>query len=93
MVPTMLKPSENLWFLQHIGVVMVRPRLQQERIKRGLSYRDVADAIGLTERAVRYLEDGQRDPSWGTAQKLAKLFEVPAEELLVQDSTPDSETA
>lgn len=55
-----------------------------------MSYRDVADAIGLTERAVRYIENGQRDPSWGTAQKLAELFNTSTDELLVQDCNTDS---
>ena len=71
---------------------MMRPRFQQERLNRGMSYKDVADEIGLTERAVRYIEDGQRDPSWGTVQKLAKLFSnIPIDELLVQDSTTESD--
>ncbi len=46
----------------------------------------------MTERAYRYLEAGQRGPSWETASKLAKLMGVPAEELLVQDSTNGGET-
>jgi putative transcriptional regulator len=73
---------------------MMRTRLQQERLKRDMSYKDVAEAIGLTERAYRYIEDGGRDPSWGSAQRLRKLFGISSDELLVQeDSTPKSVTA
>jgi putative transcriptional regulator len=73
---------------------MMRQRLQKERIQKDMSYSDVAKAIGLTERAIRYIETGQRNPSWDTACKLEELFKVPAKELLVQeDSTPNTVTA
>ncbi|MCL6558546.1 MAG: helix-turn-helix transcriptional regulator [Firmicutes bacterium] len=72
---------------------MVRSRLEQERLSRGMSYRDVAKAIGLTERALRYIVSGEKNPSWETACKLEDLFGISARELLVPDSTPDSETA
>ena len=70
----------------------MRPRLKQERLARGMSYADVAKAIHLTERAYRYIENGERNPSWPTAKKLQRLFGVPDDELLVQDSTTDSGT-
>ena len=83
---------KNFWFLHQNGVVMMRRRLKQERLGRRMSCSDVAKALGMTERAYRYLEAGQRGPSWETASKLAKLMGVPAEELLVQDSTNGGET-
>lgn len=70
---------------------MKRKRFQQERQKRGMSFKDVAKAVDLTERAIRFIEDGKRDPSWGTAQKLSNLFGIPSDELLVQDFTPKSD--
>lgn len=59
-----------------------------------MSHREVAEAIGVTERAYRYIEAGQRNPSLGTAYKLEDLFGISSRELLVQeDSTPNHESA
>jgi transcriptional regulator with XRE-family HTH domain len=71
----------------------MRHRLLQERIRHGLSYREVADAINVTERAYRYIELGGRTPSLKTAYKLEDLFEIPLRELLVLNSTSKDETA
>jgi|GEM_PF-1728396 len=60
-------------------------RLRQERLKRGWLPKDVANALGITERAYRYLESGERNPSWPTACKLESLFGVPARELFEMD--------
>ena len=63
----------------------MRQKLRQERTNRDWTYKDVADAIGLSERGYRYIENGERDPSLTTALKIGKLFEKTVDELFVQE--------
>lgn len=69
----------------------MRPRLKQERITRKWTQAEVAQKIGITERAYRHLEAGSRNPSYETVKKLRELFGIPDEELLVPDSTTESD--
>jgi putative transcriptional regulator len=64
----------------------MRSRLRQERINRGWSQRETAERIGMTERAYRYIEHGEKNPSYVTAKKMQAIFRIPDEELLVPDS-------
>ncbi len=57
-------------------------RLKQLRIERGLRLKDVADAVGVTLRAVWNYEAGMREPSLATLIKLCDLFQVSADYLL-----------
>ncbi|WP_029423293.1 helix-turn-helix transcriptional regulator [Alicyclobacillus macrosporangiidus] len=62
-------------------------RVREERIKRNMSYSELADLLGLSERAVRYIESGQRKPSLKTAVKIEKVLGIRPRELLVQDDS------
>lgn len=60
-------------------------RLHEERLKRNLSYGELAKLLGISERAVRYIEAGQRKPSLKTALKIERVLGIPPRELSVQE--------
>ncbi|WP_344473608.1 helix-turn-helix transcriptional regulator [Glycomyces algeriensis] len=49
------------------------------RAERGVSRRQLADALGVHYQTVGYLERGEYSPSLYLALKLAEYFEVPVE--------------
>lgn len=49
-------------------------RLEQERIKRGITREQLAKKIGITSEAIRLLEVGKRKPSYDVLVKLLDLF-------------------
>ncbi|MEU6858423.1 helix-turn-helix transcriptional regulator [Glycomyces sp. NPDC046736] len=49
------------------------------RAERGVSRRQLADALGVHYQTVGYLERGEYSPSLHLALKLAEYFEVPVE--------------
>ncbi|WP_035748196.1 MULTISPECIES: helix-turn-helix transcriptional regulator [unclassified Glycomyces] len=51
------------------------------RAERGVSRRQLADALGVHYQTVGYLERGEYSPSLHLALKLAEYFEVPVEVL------------
>lgn len=68
-------------------------KLRSYRKARGWSQIYVAKEVGITARALRYIESGRKLPSLPTSNKLEDLFGVSNRELLVPDFTPDlSET-
>jgi len=58
------------------------PRLRELREARGLSQRELADLAGIDVMQVNRYERGMHLPSLETTVKLARLFEVPTDELL-----------
>ena len=52
------------------------------RREAGMTQRDLAEALGVSRQAVSKWETGTADPSTSNLLALAKLFGVPAEELL-----------
>ena len=52
----------------------VKTMLEQERNKRGITRKQLADKIGITSEAVRLLETGRRKPSYDVLVKLLDLF-------------------
>ncbi len=51
------------------------------RAERGLSRKDLAEAVGVNPQTIGYLERGDYAPSVELALKLAGLFEVQVEQL------------
>ena len=49
------------------------------RAERGVSRRDLADALGVHYQTVGYLERGEYAPSLAIALKMSEYFEVPVE--------------
>lgn len=57
-------------------------RLQVLRLSRGISQSALAAAVGVSTRAVKYWEHGQRTPNATSLLALAHHFDVPPESLL-----------
>ncbi len=57
----------------------VHNRLRQLRIERGVTRRDLADALGIHYQTVGYLERGEYSPSLYLALGIAAYFDLPIE--------------
>lgn len=66
----------------------VHNRLALFRVERGLSRRDVADAVGVNPQTIGYLERGDYAPSVELALRLSRLFAVPVEALFSLEPFP-----
>ena len=56
-------------------------RIAMLRAERGISRRELADALGVHYQTVGYLERGEYSPSLHLALRIAQHFEVPVEVL------------
>jgi putative transcriptional regulator len=54
-------------------------RISMLRAERGISRRDLADALGVHYQTIGYLERGEYSPSLYLALRIAEYFEVPVE--------------
>ncbi|AYY14594.1 transcriptional regulator [Actinobacteria bacterium YIM 96077] len=54
-------------------------RITMLRAERGISRRELADALGVHYQTVGYLERGEYSPSLYLALRIAEYFEVPVE--------------
>jgi putative transcriptional regulator len=54
-------------------------RIAMLRAERGISRRDLADALGVHYQTIGYLERGEYSPSLHLALRIAAHFEVPVE--------------
>ncbi|CDA98277.1 predicted protein [Lachnospiraceae bacterium CAG:215] len=50
-------------------------RMKEIRMKKGISASELARKIELSERYVRFIENGDKTPSLKTAQKIAEVLE------------------
>ena len=57
----------------------VHNRISMLRAERGISRRELADALGIHYQTVGYLERGEYSPSLFLALRIAEYFEVPVE--------------
>jgi DNA-binding XRE family transcriptional regulator len=65
---------------------VVHNRIAMLRAERGLSRRDLAEALGVHYQTVGYLERGEYSPSLYLALKIAEYFDVAVE--VVFSTTP-----
>jgi DNA-binding XRE family transcriptional regulator len=63
-------------------------RIAMLRAERGISRRQLADALGVHYQTVGYLERGEFRPSLYLALRLAQYFEVPVEVIFSTDPFP-----
>ena len=56
-------------------------RLRVLRAERGWSQADLGGELGVSRQAVNAIETGKYDPSLPLAFKIARLFELPIEEI------------
>lgn len=68
---------------------MLKDTMKFLRESKKLTKKQVADAIGVTERAYITYEYGQRDVSTDTLQKLADFYGVTTDYLLGREPDPD----
>jgi putative transcriptional regulator len=64
----------------------IHNRIAMLRAERGISRRQLADALGVHYQTVGYLERGEYSPSLYLALKIAEYFEVPIE--VIFSTTP-----
>lgn len=58
---------------------LIHNRLRLLRMERGVSRRDLADALGIHYQTVGYLERGEFAPSLQLALAIAAYFDLPVE--------------
>jgi len=63
------------------NVAQIFNRIALFRTERGVSRRDLADAVGVNPQTIGYLERGDYAPSLELAMKIAAFFGVPVEML------------
>ena len=63
-------------------------RIAMLRAERGISRRELADALGVHYQTVGYLERGEYGPSLYLALRIAAYFEVPVEVIFSTDPFP-----
>jgi DNA-binding XRE family transcriptional regulator len=71
-----------------VGAVtdQVHNRIAMLRAERGISRRDLSEAVGVHYQTIGYLERGEYSPSLYLALRIAEYFEVPVE--VVFSTTP-----
>ena len=63
-------------------LIMLKDKLRELRLEKGLRQIDVANAMGLTLRAICNYEAGTREPSLDMLIKLCKFFDTTPNYLL-----------
>jgi len=63
-------------------------RLRELRASKNVTQKQIAESIGLSERAYQYYELAEREPTVGTINKLADFFEVSTDYLLGRTNNP-----
>lgn len=58
---------------------VIHNRVAVLRTERGMSRRELAEAVGVHYRTIGYLERGEYNPSLALAFRFARLFELPLE--------------
>lgn len=67
---------------------IVHNRIAMLRAERGVSRRELADALGVHYQTIGYLERGEYSPSLYLALQIAAYFEVPMEVVFSTDPFP-----
>ena len=63
-------------------------RIAMLRAERGISRRQLAEALGVHYQTIGYLERGEYSPSLHLALRIAQYFEVPVEVVFATDPFP-----
>lgn len=63
----------------------VHNRIALLRVERGVSRRELSEALGVHYQTIGYLERGEYSPSLYLALKIAEYFEVPIEVVFSTD--------
>lgn len=57
-------------------------RIRDARLIRGMTGRETAEKLGLSPSGYRYIEDGERAPSYDTLCRIVELLQIDPRELL-----------
>ena len=68
---------------------MLGKRLRALRKARGLTQQELGELLGITASAVGMYEQGRRAPDHHTLAELCRLFQVPADYFLLEESPPE----
>lgn len=60
---------------------MLRTRIHELRREKGLSQAELAFLVGVRRETIVYLESGKYNPSLKLAMDIAKVFELPVEDI------------
>lgn len=63
-------------------------RLNELRTKNSILQKDLAEKMSVTTRALKYYEDGEREPNLKTINFLCDFFNVSADYLLGRSDNP-----
>jgi putative transcriptional regulator len=63
-------------------------RIAMLRVERGISRRELAEALGVHYQTIGYLERGEYSPSLHLAMRIAEHFEVPVEVIFSLEPFP-----
>ena len=63
-------------------------RIAVLRADRGVSRRELADAVGVHPQTIGYLERGEYAPSLALALRIARFFDLPVESIFSLDPLP-----
>lgn len=63
----------------------MRNRLKVLRAERDWSQAELAGRLDVSRQAVNAIETGKHDPSLGLAFKISRLFEMPVENIFLDD--------
>ena len=69
--------AHDLWY-----IFFMNERLRQLRLEKGLTQKQLAEAVGLTKNALGNYESGRREPSIDLIKKFCTLFGVTSDYLL-----------
>mgnify|MGYP002054786174 CR=1 FL=1 len=64
----------------------MRNRLKVLRAERNWSQGDLAERLGVSRQSVNAIETGKYDPSLPLAFRIARLFELPIEQIFEDDA-------
>ncbi len=71
--------------MQRKGVEMIKNRIKEYRAKLGINQEELAFKVGVRRETIGNLENGRYNPSLVLAWKVAKVFDVPIEEVFTVD--------
>ena len=64
---------------------MIKNRIKEFRAKLGITQEELAFKVGVRRETIGNLENGRYNPSLVLAWKVAKVFDVPIEEIFTID--------
>jgi len=74
-----------------MGENILKNSIKVQRAKKDLTQEQLAELVGVTRTTINFVERGRWVPSTVLALKIAKVFEVPFEEVFYLDTESSSE--